>query len=149
MAHDGRHSADDRLLILLASGSTVRDAAQPCDIGETTVWRRLKDATFVAELNRLRAELWNSALGKLTEASGAAVNRLALLIDQGESDAVRLSASVKVLESNSATRSSSQIGLTHIATKSSTTARLSGRFSFMASITASKSWWCVLVKESV
>ena len=67
MTHAGRHSADDRLLMLLASGSTVRDAAQPCDIGETTVWRRLKDATFVGELNRIRCELWNAALGKLTE----------------------------------------------------------------------------------
>ena len=98
MAHDGRHSADDRLLILLASGSTVRDAAQQCDIGETTVWRRMRDATFIGELNRLRGELWNSALGKLTAASGKAVDRLVMLVDDADSDAVRLSACKSILE---------------------------------------------------
>ena len=98
MAHDGRHSADDRLLILLASGSTVRDAAQQCDIGETTVWRRMRDATFIGELNRLRGELWNSAMGKLTAASGKAVDRLVTLVDDADSDAVRLSACKSILE---------------------------------------------------
>ena len=109
MAHDGRHSADDRLLILLASGSTVRDAAQQCDIGETTVWRRLKDATFVAELNRIRAELWNSVLGKLTEASGKAVDRLVMLVDECDSDAVRLSACKSIFKLG--TRPASRLGL--------------------------------------
>ena len=76
----------------------IRDAAQQCDIGETTVWRRMRDTTFVGELNRVRGELWNSALGKLNEASGKAVVRLAVLIDKAESGAATLLACKAVPE---------------------------------------------------
>ncbi len=93
-----RLPGDDVLLLALAKGSTVRSAAEQAGISEATAFRRLRDASFVAELNRVRGELWNAALGKLTEASSRAVDRLAMLVDEGESDAVRLSASVKLLE---------------------------------------------------
>lgn len=93
-----RHSTGDALLLALAKGATVRAAAEQAGISEATAFRRLRDAEFVAELNRIRGELWNAALGKLTEASGKAVDRLSALIDDGESDSVRLSASKAVLE---------------------------------------------------
>ena len=93
-----RLPGDDVLLLALAKGSTVRSAAEQAGISEATAFRRLRDADFVGELNRVRGELWNAALGKLTEASSRAVDRLAALIDEGDTDAVRLSASVKLLE---------------------------------------------------
>ena len=93
-----RLPGDDALLLALAKGSTVRSAAEQAGISEATAFRRLRDAAFVAELNRVRGELWNAALGKLTQASSKAVDRLTMLIDDGESDSVRLAASVKLLE---------------------------------------------------
>lgn len=93
-----RLPGDDVLLLALAKGSTVRSAAEQAGISEATAFRRLKDLEFVNELNRVRGELWNSALGKLTSASDKAVERLTTLIDEGESDAVRLSACKAVLE---------------------------------------------------
>ncbi len=93
-----RLPGDDLLLLALAKGLTVRSAAEQAGISEATAFRRLRDASFVAELNRVRGELWNSALGELTEASTRAVERLAMLIDEAESDAVRLSACKAVLE---------------------------------------------------
>ena len=93
-----RLPGDDVLLLALAKGATVRSAAEQAGISEATAFRRLRDAAFVAELNRVRGELWNAALGKLTQASSKAVDRLTMLIDDGESDSVRLAASVKLLE---------------------------------------------------
>lgn len=93
-----RLPGDDVLLMALAKGSTVRSAAEQASISEATAFRRLRNSEFVGELNRVRGELWNAALGKLTEASSRAVERLAKLIDEAESEAVRLSACKAVLE---------------------------------------------------
>ena len=93
-----RHSTDDTLLLALAKGATVRAAAEQAGLSEATAFRRLRDAEFVAQMNRIRGELWNSALGRLTEASGKAVDRLVMLVDDGDSDAVKLSACKTLLE---------------------------------------------------
>lgn len=93
-----RHSTDDALLLALVKGATVRSAAEQAGLSEATAFRRLRNPEFVAELNRVRGELWNAALGKLTEASGKAVDRLVMLVDEGDTHAVRLSAAVRVLE---------------------------------------------------
>ena len=42
--------------------------------------------------------MWNAALGKLTAASAKAVDRLVMLVDDGDSDSVRLSACKSILE---------------------------------------------------
>ncbi len=93
-----RLPGDDLLLLALAKGSTVRSAAEQAGVSEATAFRRLRDSGFVTELNRVRSELWNAALGKLTDASSRAVERLAVLIDKAESEAVQLSACKAVLE---------------------------------------------------
>ena len=98
MSDIDRPTRDEPLLLALARGLSVRDSASEAGVSEATAFRRLRDATFVAELNRVRGELWNVALGRLTEASGKAVNRIVSLVDDGESDAVKLSACKSILE---------------------------------------------------
>ncbi len=46
MAARGRKNADVELVAALASGSTVREAAQSAGVAERTVYRRLEDAEF-------------------------------------------------------------------------------------------------------
>ena len=98
MSDIDRPTRDEPLLLALARGLSVRDSASEAGLSEATAFRRLRDATFVAELNRLRGELWSATLGKLTAASGKAVDRIVLLVDEGESDSVRLSACKSILE---------------------------------------------------
>ncbi len=93
-----RLPGDDVLLLALAKGSTVRSPAEQTSISVATAFRRFRDASFVAELNRVRGGLWIAALGKPTEASSRAIERLAVLIDEVESEAVRLSACKAVLD---------------------------------------------------
>ena len=58
MAENGRkrkgHSA---LLLALAGGKTVREAAREAGVGERTVHRRLRDSEFRVQLNEARAEM--------------------------------------------------------------------------------------------
>lgn len=98
MSDFDRPTGDEPLLLALARGLSVRDAANEAGISEATAFRRLRDAAFVVELNRVRGELWNAALGRLTEASGKAVDRLVKLVDEADSDSVKLSAAVRLLE---------------------------------------------------
>jgi len=98
VAHDGRHAADERLLMLLASGTSIRAAASECEIGESTIWRRLRDPDFIAALNAARSQLWADALGRLTHTATKAADRLAALIDEAGSDAVKLAACKAVIE---------------------------------------------------
>ena len=98
MSDIDRPTRDEPLLLALARGLSVRDSGSEAGLSEATAWRRLRDATFVAERNRVRGELWNAALGKLTAASAKAVDRLVMLVDDGDSDSVRLSACKSILE---------------------------------------------------
>jgi len=57
MAENGRRKGDAALLLALASGETVRDAARLAGIGERTATRRLADSTFRRRAVELRAEM--------------------------------------------------------------------------------------------
>ena len=50
-------SGDLQLQVALASGATVRDAANAAGVAERTAHRRLSDPSFRAEVDRLREEL--------------------------------------------------------------------------------------------
>jgi hypothetical protein len=74
MAEIGRRKRDPALLLALASGQTVRDAARSAGIGERTATRRVADPDFRRWVAELRAEMIGRALGQLpdgiTEAAG-------------------------------------------------------------------------------
>jgi hypothetical protein len=46
MEQNGTPAGDDELILALAAGATVREAAEQAGIGERTAYRRLADADF-------------------------------------------------------------------------------------------------------
>src|SRR5262249_42718410 len=56
-AENGRRRGDNALLLALASGQTVRDAARLAGIGERTATRRLADPAYRRRVAELRAEI--------------------------------------------------------------------------------------------
>jgi hypothetical protein len=76
MARRDRRRADQTLLTALACGATVENAARKADLGERTVYRRLADPAFRAQLDRLRAEMVQRTAGMLTGAGMGSVKTL-------------------------------------------------------------------------
>jgi hypothetical protein len=70
MADIGRRKADTALLLALASGQTIRDAAQAACIGERTATRRGADTAFWRRVAELRGEMIGRALGRVADGAG-------------------------------------------------------------------------------
>lgn len=97
MAENGRRKGDDALLLALASGQTVRDAARTAGVGERTATRRLADPAFARQVDALRAEMVRRALGKMADGMAEAADTLRQLL-RAESESVRLGACRAALE---------------------------------------------------
>jgi hypothetical protein len=97
MAENGRRKGDDTLLLALAGGQTVRDAAQAAGLGERTATRRLADPAFRRRLSDLRAEMVQRALGKMADGMAEAADTLRQLL-RAEAPSVRLGAARSILE---------------------------------------------------
>lgn len=104
MSDFDRPIGDEPLLLALARGLTVRDAANEADISEATAWRRLRDQGFVKRLIAIRSELWSAALTGLSDAATRAVSVLVELL-KSEDEAMRLKAATKIVELGSKLRS--------------------------------------------
>ncbi|MHB1424463.1 MAG: hypothetical protein ACYC3I_14930 [Gemmataceae bacterium] len=91
MAENGRRNREDALLLALASGQTIRDAAQTAGVAERTATRRMADAAFRRRLDELRADMVRRALGKMADGMADAADRLRQLLD-ANSEAVQLGA---------------------------------------------------------
>jgi hypothetical protein len=97
MSHRGRRNADDTLVALLASGVSVAEASVTAGVSSRTVFRRLKDGTFVERVRQARAAITERTLAKLTDAGCEAADVLrALLISAPP--AVKLGAARAILE---------------------------------------------------
>ena len=97
MAENGRRKGEAALLVALASGMTVRDAAVAAGIGERTATRRVTDPGFRRQVAQLRAHMVQRALGRLADASVQAVDTLRALLS-AEADTVKLGAARAILE---------------------------------------------------
>jgi hypothetical protein len=97
MAEIGRRKGDVALLVALAGGRTVREAARAAGIGERTATRRLADPAFRRRLAELRAEMVEQALGRAAKAMSAAADTLRKLL-QAQRESVRLGAARALLE---------------------------------------------------
>jgi hypothetical protein len=97
MAENGRRKGEDTLLLALASGQTVRDAARAAGVGERTAARRWADPAFRRRVTRLRAELVERATGQLADGMAEAVATLRRLLT-AEGESVRLGAARSILE---------------------------------------------------
>jgi len=97
MAENGRRKGDAALLLALAAGQTVRDAAAAAGIGERTATRRLADTAFRRRVAELRGEMVGRALGRMADGMSEAADVLRQLL-AAESESVRLGACRALLE---------------------------------------------------
>jgi hypothetical protein len=97
MKENGSEKGDDALILALASGLSVREAAAQAKVGETTVYRRLKDSAFRQRITDARNRLFECAVGKLADAATEAVTTLRVLLNE-KSPMVRLGAARCILE---------------------------------------------------
>ena len=85
------------LVVALASGATVKEAAQQAGVSERTAWRRLADAGFKRCVVEAKAELVTRAVAKLSDGATKAVDTLLAVMD-GEDPRARIAAARAVLE---------------------------------------------------
>ena len=57
MAGKQRKKAEDLLLMALACGATVENAARQCGLSERTVYRRLDEPEFQRRLQQIKADM--------------------------------------------------------------------------------------------
>jgi hypothetical protein len=98
MARRGRRNADEQLLMALACGATVDNAARQAGISPATAYRRLADPAFGQRLQQLRDDMVSRTAATLTAAASEAVRTLLELLKNPTSSAVRLAAARAVLE---------------------------------------------------
>ncbi len=98
MNQHGKRGSDDRLLMALACGATVENAARSTGVSDRTVYRRLKDPAFQRRLQQLRADMVQRTAGVMIAAATEAVKTLLSLMKPEIPPAVRLGASRAVIE---------------------------------------------------
>jgi hypothetical protein len=97
MAGSGRRNADEALALALATGQTLRAAAEATGIGERTATRRTAEPGFRRRVNELRAEMTSRALGRMADGMADAADVLRKLLN-ADSESVRLGAARSLLE---------------------------------------------------
>jgi hypothetical protein len=97
MAEFVRRKGDSALLLALAAGHTVREAAERAGVSERTATRRLADPIFRRLVTKTRADLMDGAMGKLADSTGQAVVTLRGLLE-AVSETARLGAAKTILE---------------------------------------------------
>jgi hypothetical protein len=66
MATRGKRDIDEQLILALAAGGGVVDAARVAQVSERTVRRRMQDPAFRERVRSMRAELVTRAVGRLS-----------------------------------------------------------------------------------
>jgi hypothetical protein len=98
MPHSGRHNADDQLLLLLACGATLENAARQANVSLRTAKRRAADPEFKRKVNALRWDMVERAVGTLTAAMGESAKTLVVLQKETVPHSSRLGAARAVFE---------------------------------------------------
>jgi hypothetical protein len=76
MADKSRKKAEDALLLALACGASVDQAARQCGLSSRTVYRRLAEADYRRRLQGLRGDMVSRTVGTLAAAASEAVRTL-------------------------------------------------------------------------
>jgi hypothetical protein len=97
-AQRGKRQADEKLLLALACGATVDNAARAAGISPATAYRRLAEPAFRQRLQQVRTDMVSRAAATLTAAGTEAVKTLLVLQQNTAPAAVRLGAARAVLE---------------------------------------------------
>ena len=108
LAQKGTQKGDSALIIALATGKTVRDAAASAHVAERTAWRRMQEPAFRQEVTNVRTMMISQAVGLLADAATDAVWTLRELLNS-ESDTVRLGAARAILEAGPRLRESDEL----------------------------------------
>ena len=87
----------ERLALGLAQGMTRIDAAAYAEMGERTVYTKLKDPAFVALVADHRSRIVGQTVGKLASAGAAAADKLKALLSDPSAN-VQLQAARSLLE---------------------------------------------------
>ena len=87
----------DRVALLLASGSTQAEAAAKAGVAPKTVQRWQNDPQFIRRVTCTRGELLARGLGSLSDATAEAAGVLRALL-KSETEAIRLAAARSVLQ---------------------------------------------------
>jgi hypothetical protein len=93
-----RKKADTGLVLALACGATPESAAQKASVSLRTVYRRLADPSFRAQIQEVRADMVRRMSGMLTAAGVGALKTFAMLQESATSESVRLGAARAVIE---------------------------------------------------
>jgi len=93
-----RKNTDEALLVALACGASVENAARTAGMSPRTAQRRLAEPAFRKRLQDLRTDMAQRTGGMLTAAGMEAVKTLISLQDGSIAAAVRLGAARTVLE---------------------------------------------------
>jgi hypothetical protein len=93
----GNYSRNDLLVAALARGSSIAKAAREAGYSERQAYRKTRSLEFQAEVTRVRTELFDRAYGRLTQATGNAVQTLCRLLNDG-SPAIQLAAARSLLD---------------------------------------------------
>lgn len=103
-----RHKGDNAIVVALAAGGNVREAAQRASVSERTVWRRLEDPDFRQLVLNCRTAMLEVAVGQLAEAASDAVTTLRRLL-MADSESIQLGAARTILEAGPRLRESLEI----------------------------------------
>jgi hypothetical protein len=97
MAGSGRKKADETLILALAAGKSVPEAAKTCGVSERTVYRRLDDPAIRKKIQTLRTEMLTQTLGRMVDGMTDAADVLRTLLN-AKSESVALGACRAMLE---------------------------------------------------
>lgn len=108
MAVRGRKSADDALVLALAAGATMADAAEQAGVSERTAFRRMQDALFRQQVVITRTRFYEQAVGLLADSLTDAVRTLRALLE-ADSESTRLGAARTILDAGPRLRESEEL----------------------------------------
>jgi hypothetical protein len=97
MEENGRPAGDEELILALAAGATVREAAERAGVGERTAYRRLANADFRRAVNDARDRMFDAAFGRLVGLASKATETLERLMES-DKPSVALGAAKAVLQ---------------------------------------------------
>jgi len=93
-----KRKGDTELLLALACGASVENAAQKAGLSRRTVFRRLAAPAFRAQVTEMRAAMVQRAAGMFSAAGLPAIKTLTTLQESASSEAVRLGAARATIE---------------------------------------------------
>jgi hypothetical protein len=95
--HGRRNDLDDKIVLALAAGSTVKTTAVKLECSERLIYRRLKEEGFRARVDEARSEIVSRTIGKLAALGVRAVSVLKEVASKSEDDNTRVRAALGIL----------------------------------------------------